>query len=146
MKEICETVDIPRCNSYIFSSGNATGALECGEGCFSGSHGGALPRTKVERDVAMSNELLDTLENKVFSAVDTIENLRAENNQLREDRRILEEKLQELIRKMSDLDNGSGASNATEPASSIQAVSEPTGEESSSSGPVSNFHNPYSEY
>ena len=51
----------------------------------------------------MSNQLMDTLENKVFSAVDTIETLRTEINGLREERRILEDKLRELIGKMDNL-------------------------------------------
>ena len=44
----------------------------------------------------MSNELMDTLESKVFSAVDTIESLRSEINGLRDERRVLEDKLREL--------------------------------------------------
>lgn len=51
----------------------------------------------------MSNELMDTLESKVFSAVDTIESLRSEINGLRDERRILEDKLRELIGKMEGL-------------------------------------------
>jgi len=94
----------------------------------------------------MSNELLDTLENKVFSAVDTIETLRAENNQLREDRRILEEKLQDLIRKMSDLDNGSGNATAMETATDGQADSQAPSDNSTSAGAASNFQNPYQDY
>jgi len=94
----------------------------------------------------MSKELLDKLENKVFSAVDAIESLRAENTQLREDRRILEEKLEELIKKMSDLGNGSGVDVAPEESNAIQSNSEPAREDSNGSGAVSNFQNPYSEY
>lgn len=51
----------------------------------------------------MSNQLMDTLESKVFSAVDTIESLRTEINGLREERLILEDKLRELIGKMEGL-------------------------------------------
>ncbi len=51
----------------------------------------------------MSNELMDTLESKVFSAVDTIESLRSEINGLRDERRVLEDKLRELIGKMDGL-------------------------------------------
>lgn len=51
----------------------------------------------------MSNELMDTLESKVFSAVDTIGSLRSEINGLRDERRVLEDKLRELIGKMDGL-------------------------------------------
>jgi FtsZ-binding cell division protein ZapB len=61
----------------------------------------------------MSNQLMDTLENKVFTAVDTIETLRLEINELREERRILEDKLRDLIGKMEGLDN-SGTAARTE--------------------------------
>lgn len=52
----------------------------------------------------MSNQLMDTLESKVFSAVDTIETLKTEINGLREERQILEDKLRELIGKMDGLE------------------------------------------
>ena len=55
----------------------------------------------------MSNPLLDTLETRVSNAVDTIESLRSEINELREERKILEDKLQELINRMSGLDSSS---------------------------------------
>jgi len=48
----------------------------------------------------MSNDLINALENRVSTAVDTIENLRAEVKNLREDRQILEDKLRELLSKM----------------------------------------------
>lgn len=57
----------------------------------------------------MSTELMDTLESKVFSAVDTIETLRTEINGLRDERRVLEDKLRELIGKMDGLGQQSGA-------------------------------------
>lgn len=65
----------------------------------------------------MSNQLMDTLENKVFTAVDTIETLRTEINELREERRILEDKLRELIGKMDGLDNSGNSARAEEPSS-----------------------------
>ena len=73
----------------------------------------------------MSNQLMDTLENKVFSAVDTIETLRTEINGLKEERRILEDKLRELIGKMDNLasparaessDDESGAAGNSSPS------------------------------
>ncbi len=75
----------------------------------------------------MSNSLMDTLENRVFSAVDKIETLRSEINELKEDRRILEDKLRELIGKMEQLDGQTTTSLTEEPASSDQ---------DNSSGPV----------
>jgi FtsZ-binding cell division protein ZapB len=65
----------------------------------------------------MSNQLMDTLESKVFSAVDTIELLRSEINGLREERLVLEDKLRELIGKMEGLGQESGAE-STESAES----------------------------
>ncbi len=62
----------------------------------------------------MSNQLMDTLENKVFTAVDTIETLRTEINGLREERRILEDKLRELIGKMDGLEAPADSAQAEE--------------------------------
>ncbi len=62
----------------------------------------------------MSNQLMDTLENKVFTAVDTIETLRTEINGLRDERRILEDKLRELIGKMEGLDASADTTQAEE--------------------------------
>ena len=65
----------------------------------------------------MSNQLMDTLENKVFSAVDTIESLRSEINGLREERQILEDKLRELIGKMEGLGQDSSSESSESDAS-----------------------------
>jgi len=94
----------------------------------------------------MSKELLDTLETKVFSAVDTIENLRAENSQLREDRRILEDKLQSLIGRMAGLDNGASEMPAAEPEPTDNSGNGTGSMEAETGGNISNFRNPYSEY
>lgn len=64
----------------------------------------------------MSNQLMDTLESKVFSAVDTIESLRTEINGLREERQVLEDKLRELIGKMEGLGQESGSESTEEDA------------------------------
>ena len=45
----------------------------------------------------MSKALLDTLESKLLSAVDTIESLRKELNELKDERRLMEDKLRTLI-------------------------------------------------
>ena len=55
----------------------------------------------------MSNELLDTLENKVFSAIETIELLRLEINELKEERRLMEGKVRELIERIDNANTGS---------------------------------------
>jgi len=60
----------------------------------------------VKRDFAMSNELINALESRVTTAVDTIEGLRSENRMLREERQILEAKLKELLQKIDMVDNG----------------------------------------
>ena len=76
----------------------------------------------------MSNQLMDTLESKVFSAVDTIETLRTEINGLREERQILEDKLRELIGKMEGLgqQSGSGSAESAENDSSDNGTSSPS--------------------
>ncbi len=55
----------------------------------------------------MSKQLLDSLESKVFSAVDTIDTLRSEINGLKEERKILEDRLRDLIDRMERLDSPS---------------------------------------
>jgi FtsZ-binding cell division protein ZapB len=55
---------------------------------------------------------METLESKVFSAVDTIESLRSEINGLREERLELEDKLRELIGKMDNLERDSASAGA----------------------------------
>ena len=57
----------------------------------------------------MLKALLDALENRVNSAVDTIEGLRTEVHELREERRILEDKLRELLVRIEAIDQGNGA-------------------------------------
>ncbi len=64
----------------------------------------------------MSNQLMDTLESKVFSAVDKIESLQTEINELRDERQTLEDKLRELIGKMEQLE-GNGSATAEEETS-----------------------------
>ena len=63
----------------------------------------------------MSNELISALENRVTSAVDTIEGLRSEVRVLREERQLLENKLRELLQKIEGVD--AADSQATESVS-----------------------------
>ncbi len=58
----------------------------------------------------MVNDLIDALENKVHSAVDTIGVMRSEINELKEERQALQDKLRELLSKMDVFQNGNGAS------------------------------------
>jgi FtsZ-binding cell division protein ZapB len=64
----------------------------------------------------MSKALLDALETRVNSAVDTIEGLRTEVHELREERRILEDKLRELLGRIETIDasEDNGAMHRTE--------------------------------
>ena len=48
----------------------------------------------------MANELLNALENRVNSAVDTIEGLRTELKELKAERLTLEDKMRDLLEKM----------------------------------------------
>jgi FtsZ-binding cell division protein ZapB len=57
-----------------------------------------------EKDFAMSNELITALENRVTTAVDTIEGLRSEVRVLKEERQLLESKLRELLQKIEGVD------------------------------------------
>jgi FtsZ-binding cell division protein ZapB len=58
----------------------------------------------------MSKTLLDALESRVNSAVDTIEGLRTEVHDLREERRILEDKLRELLGRIEAIDTATDGS------------------------------------
>lgn len=78
----------------------------------------------------MSNELLDTLENKVFSAIETIELLRIEINDLKEERTSTEQKVQDLIQRIDD------AESSTTPKT-LEATNSPTVDD----GPSSTFDN-----
>ena len=69
----------------------------------------------------MSNELLDTLENKVFSAIETIELLRLEINELKEERTLMEGKVRELIER---IDNASTGSQPTSISASTDSADE----------------------
>lgn len=60
----------------------------------------------------MSNELLSQLENRVTSAVDTIEDLRAEVRVLREERELLENKLRDLLAKIENVGNNGAQAEA----------------------------------
>ena len=77
-----------------------------------------------EKDFAMSNELISALENRVTSAVDTIEGLRSELRVLREERQLLENKLRELLQKIEGVEGSSddvGSGSAPE----VEAVAPP---------------------
>ena len=71
--------------------------------------------THGEKDVAMSTELLNTLENRVMSAVGTIEDLRTELRVLKEERQVLENKLRDLLSRMDQVESATGS-----PASLIE--------------------------
>jgi FtsZ-binding cell division protein ZapB len=62
----------------------------------------------------MSNDLINALENRVTSAVDTIEGLRSEVRVLKEERQILEAKLRELLQKIDAVDRTEGAASASD--------------------------------
>lgn len=69
----------------------------------------------------MSSELLNALENRVATAVDTIEELRSEVRVLREERQQLENKLRDLLGRIERVDNGAAAA---QPETSPQQTSE----------------------
>jgi len=87
----------------------------------------------------MVNDLIDALENRVHSAVDTIEVMRSEINELKEERRLLQDKLRELLGKMERIENGNGSAAAadrqegqgTAPASPYGAAISPFGQSDS---------------
>jgi len=56
----------------------------------------------------MSNDMLDTLENKVFSAIETIELLRTEINELKDERNLMERKVRDLIQRIETAESGTG--------------------------------------
>ncbi|HUJ74232.1 MAG TPA: cell division protein ZapB [bacterium] len=56
----------------------------------------------------MSKALLDALESRVNSAVDTIEGLRSELREMKEERRILEDKLRELLGRIDVVEHPAG--------------------------------------
>jgi FtsZ-binding cell division protein ZapB len=68
----------------------------------------------------MSNELINALEHRVTSAVDTIEGLRTEVRVLKEERQLLESKLRELLTKIEGVDNADATGNETAPDSPSQ--------------------------
>ncbi len=87
----------------------------------------------------MSNDLINALESRVSTVVQTIEGLRTaneglrtENTTLREERQILESKLRELLDKIELAENGDSAPSADESgvSSFSSAPSEAAGQES----------------
>ena len=75
----------------------------------------------------MSNEMLDVLENKVFSAIETIELLRVEINELKEERSVMERKVRDLIQRIEGAEASAGATAITAArASTIDAGSSST--------------------
>lgn len=71
----------------------------------------------------MSKELLDALESKLVSAVETIESLRREVDELREERRAMEEKLRGLIGRIDQAGSEAAAQPEAAPAPSGEAES-----------------------
>ena len=85
----------------------------------------ALPGHTVERDFAMSNELLDTLESKLLAAVNTIESQRREIDELKVERRSMEEKLRGLIGRIDQAGGESPQAPETSPDLAPQRAAEP---------------------
>ena len=79
----------------------------------------------------MSNELINALESRVTTAVDTIEGLRSENRVLKEERQRLEEQLRQLLLKIEWVDESPPEPVASlsnpEPASNMSASMEQPG-------------------
>jgi len=73
----------------------------------------------VKRDFAMSNDLINALENRVTSAVDTIEGLRSEVRVLKEERQLLESKLRELLQKIDSVENTAGAGSVSDSSMNV---------------------------
>jgi len=65
----------------------------------------------------MSNALLDALESKLLSAVETIETLRRELNELKDERRLMEDKLRTLIGRIDQAGSEAARDSSGEPAS-----------------------------
>ena len=76
----------------------------------------------------MANELLNALENRVNSAVDTIEGLRTELKELKAERLTLEDKMRDLLEKMGVVDDGTFPAPSSNPANADEII------EGSSSG------------
>ena len=67
----------------------------------------------------MSNDMLDTLENKVFSAIETIELLRTELNELKDERNLMERKVRDLIQRIENAETSTGTATLSAAGSSI---------------------------
>lgn len=99
----------------------------------------------VERDFDMSNELLDALEFKLLTAVETIESQRREIDELKEERRLMEDKLRGLIGRIDQV----GGEPLSEPVSSSvteetpQPLDRPMG---SYNGPANPYRRPDPDY
>ena len=99
----------------------------------------------VERDFDMSNELLDALEFKLLTAVETIESQRREIDELKEERRLMEDKLRGLIGRIDQV----GGEPLSEPVSpsvieeTQQPLDRPVG---SYNGPANPYRRPDPEY
>ena len=87
----------------------------------------------VERDFDMAKELLDALESKLLAAVDSIDSLRREVEELKNERRMMEDKLRSLIGRIDQV----GGEPAAEPPPD-QHIERPVG---SYNGPSANPYN-----
>lgn len=70
----------------------------------------------------MSNSLLDQLESKLVAAVDTIEALRSEIAELKEERQLMEEKLRGLIGRIDQAGNSHEAADTEQPVAAQDAA------------------------
>ncbi|MBI3992335.1 MAG: cell division protein ZapB [Candidatus Lambdaproteobacteria bacterium] len=68
----------------------------------------------------MSNDMLDTLENKVFSAIETIELLRTEINELKEERNLMQRKVRDLIQRIENAEANTGTASLSASSPSIK--------------------------
>ena len=71
----------------------------------------------------MSKALLDALESKLLAAVETIETLRKELNELRDERRLMEDKLRNLIGRIDQVSGESEAAREGEGAAASSSYS-----------------------
>ena len=71
----------------------------------------------------MSKALLDALESKLLAAVETIETLRKELNELKDERRLMEDKLRNLIGRIDQASSESEAAREGEGAAASSSYS-----------------------
>ncbi len=93
----------------------------------------------------MSNELLDALEFKLLTAVETIESQRREIDELREERRMMEDKLRGLIGRIDQI--GGEPLSEPVPAPVVEETDQPIGRPMGSyNGPANPYRRPDPDY